>query len=368
MVTQVFTIVDYLGIFATIILFGNYFFRTLKYRPLKDHLNEIFVLVGFTFSASNVFWYLYIMRSSGDRFADLFGWLIYGPILAMFALVFIFTGIATASGHIETINKNRDRDYTNKMNCVENHADLKHDLFRKIFHILYFGIILGVCFIVAVLAKAGNFDHQTYLEIFWGIRPNSKLFFLEMYQNPQIYPQFGILPIAVFFIFYIGTIISVILDMLRFSNVFYSLGRNLLIKLARKGELCGIPSFVPIFVGVMPMALIFPPIPVFAIMISVIFADTAASQIGIRFGKHKLPWNRKKSWEGLIAGCMVALLAWIFVGPVWALGAMLGFFLGDALTEKPLPVMDNLFTPIITGIIFILLTLAGISYQVPGWL
>ena len=116
------------------------------------------------------------------------------------------------------------------------------------------------------------------------------------------------------------------------------------------------------------MAMIFPPIPVFAIMVAVIFADTAASQIGIPFGKHRLSWNPKKSWEGMIAGSLVSLFAGIFVGPVWAVGAMVGYFIGDAFTEHPLPVCDNLFTPVVIGLIFMGLTVIGIPYQVPAWL
>ena len=36
------------------------------------------------------------------------------------------------------------------------------------------------------------------------------------------------------------------------------------------------------------------------------FGDGAAGLVGVHFGRHKLPWNRKKSWEGLGAGAVTA--------------------------------------------------------------
>lgn len=37
--------------------------------------------------------------------------------------------------------------------------------------------------------------------------------------------------------------------------------------------------------------------------------DAASALIGVAYGKHKLPWNRRKSWEGTSAGALAGYLA-----------------------------------------------------------
>lgn len=39
------------------------------------------------------------------------------------------------------------------------------------------------------------------------------------------------------------------------------------------------------------------------------FGDTASAFVGLRFGRHKLPWNPRKSWEGTAAGGVAAFAA-----------------------------------------------------------
>lgn len=47
------------------------------------------------------------------------------------------------------------------------------------------------------------------------------------------------------------------------------------------------------------------------------FGDAASALVGIAFGQHKLPWNRRKSWEGTFAGVVVAAAAAIALASFW---------------------------------------------------
>lgn len=69
--------------------------------------------------------------------------------------------------------------------------------------------------------------------------------------------------------------------------------------------------------GILVLGLLFP-LPYFLPAIALLGAgDGAAALAGTAWGRHRLPWNRKKSWEGLAAGILVGT-------PVAILFAVLG--------------------------------------------
>lgn len=108
------------------------------------------------------------------------------------------------------------------------------------------------------------------------------------------------------------------------------------------------------------------------------FGDAAAGVVGQRWGKRPLPWNPRKTWEGLVAGAMAGLLGggalWWFVAtrrgenvPLPSLqgegGMVLAFFAGAALLaalveSAPLAVDDNLLAPWV-GAVALAALLAG---------
>jgi len=95
--------------------------------------------------------------------------------------------------------------------------------------------------------------------------------------------------------------------------------------------------------------------------------DTSAFLAGSKYGKHKLPWNKNKSLEGLIANILVSIaVTFVFIG--------LGFFINGIITTSiyitlviitgtlgafyeslDLKLDDNLTTPLLTGITLTLL-------------
>jgi len=111
----------------------------------------------------------------------------------------------------------------------------------------------------------------------------------------------------------------------------------------------------PLFLALgITLSLILFPTPVnYAAIAIVSLGDSAASIFGKMCGKTLIPFNKGKNLEGSIAGFAFASLgATFFLHPLQALvGATIGIFVEAA----PLPINDNLSTPLITGALLTLL-------------
>jgi dolichol kinase len=77
--------------------------------------------------------------------------------------------------------------------------------------------------------------------------------------------------------------------------------------------------------------------------------DSAATIFGI-LGRHRLPYNRKKTWEGSIAFFVFSLPACLFVGWIGAVLAAIAAF----VESLPTPIDDNLLVPVSVLILFLL--------------
>jgi phytol kinase len=113
----------------------------------------------------------------------------------------------------------------------------------------------------------------------------------------------------------------------------------------------------PIFfaMGIIFSLLVFPPYIAYTAVSVLTFGDGFASVFGRIFGKTSLLFNRKKKLEGTICGFICAFLgALLFVSPLKALvAAAVGMF----AESLPLPVDDNLVTPLSAGTALILFAL-----------
>lgn len=84
-----------------------------------------------------------------------------------------------------------------------------------------------------------------------------------------------------------------------------------------------------------------------AAIIILALGDSFSTLTGIRFGRHKIPYNQDKSIEGTIGGFVPAFVgAMIFVSPETAL---LGAFTGMAVESLPLKTEDNITIPVVSG-------------------
>ena len=92
---------------------------------------------------------------------------------------------------------------------------------------------------------------------------------------------------------------------------------------------------------VFPFAASRPAIAIFAL------GDSTASIFGRMYGRRALPFNRGKTLEGSISGFVFAFLAGSFF--TIPLVSLIGALIAMTIESLPLPVNDNLVTPLITG-------------------
>ncbi len=81
-------------------------------------------------------------------------------------------------------------------------------------------------------------------------------------------------------------------------------------------------------------------------ILMLLLGDSASTIIGTRFGRHKLPLNALKSFEGSLAFFVVSLLSSLALLP--ALPAFIGALVGS-ITEAYSPIDDNITVPLISA-------------------
>jgi dolichol kinase len=237
-------------------------------------------------------------------------------------------------------------------------SKIARDLGRKLCHFLFLLIIYYAGYFTArfTLERLPHLAYDINFSI-WGIssvfRVDPALWYWQM-------PTMQTIQVMVFFV---SHVIAWYVDLLKNSKKFWFVGRNTIIRFLKEKELNEIGSYSPFLAGLTFSAFILPPFPVFAIAWVMIVADTAASQIGMRWGKHKLWWNGK-SIEGVIAGAIASFGTIIFIGPLWAIISCIVYIIIDLSTEKPIPITDNLAFPLALTIIYYLLGESGLLYSV----
>jgi len=106
---------------------------------------------------------------------------------------------------------------------------------------------------------------------------------------------------------------------------------------------------VTLILGACISLILFPAYISSAVILIVAFSDTAATLIGKKLGRHRVPYNKKKSIEGSMAALIVAFLCGYIYLPLFP--ALVAAFSSTIIESLPLKSLDNLFMPIGTGII-----------------
>jgi dolichol kinase len=117
---------------------------------------------------------------------------------------------------------------------------------------------------------------------------------------------------------------------------------------AREGELDTFAT-APVFfaLGISLALLLFPAPASSAAIAAFAVGDSTASIFGRMFGKHTLPFNKGKTYEGSLSGFFFAFLAAaLFINPF---GALMAAAIAMVIESLPLPLSDNLVVPLITG-------------------
>lgn len=125
-------------------------------------------------------------------------------------------------------------------------------------------------------------------------------------------------------------------------------------KMLRGKERTSMAAYVYWFAGSLPVILLLSkPIAILTIAVTLL-GDTIAALVGVGLGRHKLPTNSSKSWEGTIAGTttsfIVALLFSSFLFSSFNL--LLSIVAAAAFAAVDifkLPIDDNFLMPIVIG-------------------
>ncbi len=105
---------------------------------------------------------------------------------------------------------------------------------------------------------------------------------------------------------------------------------------------------ITLTLGVVSSLIIFPREVAVAVILIIAFADSAAALVGRAWGTWRIPYNRSKSVQGLVAAMVVAFLC---SAPYLSLTAAVVAALASSLIES-LPIRDdNVTVPVGTGII-----------------
>ena len=112
----------------------------------------------------------------------------------------------------------------------------------------------------------------------------------------------------------------------------------------------------PIFLCLgLSLAMILFPFPAAAVGIwQATLADSAAALVGLHWGRHQLPWSRRKTWAGTLTFFLVALIG--SLGCVDLKTAPIVALVGTACEQEPWQGVGNLLIPLGVGGVMTLLS------------
>jgi dolichol kinase/phosphoserine phosphatase len=169
---------------------------------------------------------------------------------------------------------------------------------------------------------------------------------------PVIAGMIGVVPVALFI--YLITLLYITSELARMERInlpFVARVTRYAATLPELYEFATAPMFFAL--GIFLTLVLFPPPVNAAAIASFALGDSTASLFGRTFGRNTMPFNRGKTVEGSVVCFFFAFLASVyFVPPAFALVASAAATIVESL---PLPIDDNLATPLITGFVLFLL-------------
>ena len=275
------------------------------------------------------------------------------PLLIIGAIILISSVLLFSYKKIFK-NKDLSKFWASLEGKKNKRSKLRADTYRKIPHVLVFIGLFFVWYVAVIIVKdlTGSII---------GMIPdenNMFLLFLTIMTVPNtisaVLFSLGWFYYLLFFFFYGFCLIMLANEFTRKTK---SLGFpfNFLCNiLLCEEEKRSYGTYLLFAIGQMVAALITPPMVFLTILGMSSLADLATSQVGIRYGKNKIKWNKEKSWQGAIAGVIVCVvLCTLLVGIYWAIIFTIAFFIFDVLTNKPLNISDNLLIPFGSSLIFL---------------
>ncbi|MHA1271830.1 MAG: hypothetical protein ACTSQP_02240 [Promethearchaeota archaeon] len=348
----------YLWFICLVLVYFIFLFGYLQLSDKNDKINNFIAFGALYFVFLHILAFLLLMYQSAYlRSVVLENWLIvlclpiigFGIIVILSTFLIILYRLFFRKKDFKEVEK-KWRKKMNEMNKA------KRDTYRKISHV--------IIFIVLFILWAVGYNYVTKSTQSWaGMIPN-KNNMLELYLNIISEPEsirtslyaLGWFYYLIFFFFYILCLFMLINELTRKSK-YFAFPFNFLPKMVMsEEEIESYGTYLYFFIGQMFASFLCPPMVYFAILGMSGIADLTTSQVGIRWGKHRIKWNKKKTWEGNIAGTIVAfIICFPFIGIIWSIIFAIAFQSFDLFTDQPFKISDNLLIPIGCAIIFILI-------------
>ena len=347
-----------------------YYYIYFSYKP--DTLNNIFGIISLSFVFFQISFLLLLMYLQIDLrlfFVPLWLLVLGTPIIIIGILVLISTKL---SNSVNENTKQKVIKFVNKLEKkIERWSKFKKDVLRKLNHVILFIFLL-------IAWSLGLFLVLKFAGSSAGMIPeenNMLLIYLTLLKDPnsisEVLFSFGWFYYLLFFLFYIFCLFTLVNEFTRKSKRFSFLF-NIFPKLyLSPEEKQSYGTYLYFAIGQMFAALICPPMVFFAILGISSISDLSTSQIGIRFGKIHISWNKNKTWEGTVSGVLITF--WIclfFVGILWSFIFTIVFLSCDIFTSKPLKVSDNLLIPIACSLVYVVIRfLLNLNYTsiIVGW-
>ncbi len=340
------------------IIFFGYMYFSLK----TDVINNFIALGALFFVLVNVLVILMLMiQDKGIRvfLLPLFTYTLVLPIVLIVIAIIFSTIILKFYNYIT-----KDKDIRKLNERLEERKKkrnrLKEDIYRKISHVIIFFGLLALWYISYSMTKTYNEENDIKEEIKHDVDNTNMLYsYLRLLTKPNSIENVMLsmqwLYYVIFFVFYILSLVMIANEFTRKSKHLafpLNLIPNLIISEQEKRSY---GTYLYFCIGNMFAAFICPPMVFFAILGMSSIGDLMTSQIGIRYGKHHISWNRDKTWEGSLAGVITSfIICFIFIGPLYSVILTGVFLIVDIITNKPLKSTDNLLIPIGTAITFVL--------------
>ncbi len=331
----------------------------LSHKP--DILNNILSFGALFFVFIHIPIFLMLMFQNTDlrnESLTLFTLSVFLPLLLIGILTLISTGILHFSRIVFKTRKFSEYEIKMEKKMGER-SKVWRDACRKINHVLIF---IGL-FVVWYLSYS-TVKNSTDKEVKIAPKTNNMLYlYFRLLSKPgsikNVMFSLEWFYYVLFFFFYTFSLIMLANEITRKTN-YLAFPLNFIPKLMLSDEeKKSYGTYLYFGIGQMFAAFICPPMAFFAILAMSSISDLMTSQIGIRYGKKQIIWNKNKTWEGTLAGSITSFVICIFfIGFIWALIFTLAFMAFDIFTRKPLNISDNLLIPIGCALIYILIRYA----------
>lgn len=334
-------------------------------KERKFNLNQTVMLIISIFVWIMPIYIIWFSYHYDDLFLQLYFNLAFYPTV----ILGFITGISTAIVHLFRKSDwliHRKRLLTEKI--YQKKDSVFRDMLRKAFHMLFFvAIFVALRLTIMDATNRGYFEYHEYYGTDYTLEKNILGIVPEILVLPwDWYGKVGTFQVVMAYALLITAYVISWIDMIRRTDVLYMPIKHTMLRFLREKELDNTCSSVEMTMGLTLACLFLPPLPMLAISYIIVMSDTFASQVGMRLGKNKIPWNGKKSVQGTLAGLLVSFGTIIFVGPIWGFIAAFIFVFVDVITEEPIPLSDNLMYAIFGLGFYYFLAFLGVPYTYFG--